>query len=291
MAKTPIISVPELDSAIPSLQWNNAEQTGEELTTTTVLTGKADRQQLFNNPIFNSIKSGSLGEYGFYAGHRISYGYNDMDILSLTCIDLTVALKDGYYTKFETTARTENIPLEQKQVAINDGDDTTYLAWWNHEVRANEVSLDLSPAQKTALRQLPDLVGGTGIDGYYWAKTNQGLKSTERVFMAAALPGTQSYGVGFEQVTQYLYTRSEGIAKDALTAVGSLRVPRTQEPNPVYYDANRVDPTTWLVTNGSYRKNYGWYEARLNYAYAKGGWLQYDPGDDPEVKVYPTFVT
>lgn len=289
---TPIISVPEL-AGITSLKWHSAEQTGTELTTTTILHGKADRQELFNNSIFNSLSESRIGEYGYYAGHQINYGYGKYDELTITCVDLTVATRDGYYSKFELSNRTEGRPLEEKRDVIETGDDTVYRLWWNHEVRAAEGTAALSAGQIATLRTVKNISEGTGISGYYWVRSNQAKKSNEDVMMDCAFPGVQTYGVPQIQVKEIIYTRTESVMRDLCDQVGKKLSPRYADG--LVYDATKDTDEEWLVTSASYRKALGWFEGSRTYAYALGGWLKrYEspegtsiPGGTELPNVYP----
>lgn len=283
------ISVPEL-TTIPGIQWSMAEQSGTETTRTTILRGQSNFGALFNAEILDSLRNSRIGEYGWYAGHNIKYGNSTrFDEISITCVELIVDYnKNGYWSRFEASARTESRPLEEKSTKLATNDET-YKVWWNHRAVAKvDDNVTLSEANITTLKSKSSLADGTGVTNVYWKKTNQGLPDgkVEEVLLSARFPGVQSYGVPFEQVKQIVFARDYDVVTDIISAVGKLKAPVGSDG--IYYDSNRKDDSKWLVTSASFRKRLGWYEAELTYAYAKGGWL--DKGKvAPATGVYPVF--
>lgn len=292
------IDVPELGS-ITSLKWNQIQKNANDTTITTVLKGKADKGELINDDILASLRESEVGEYGFYTGHVIRYGWDKYDEIDITCTDLNVTLNSsGYYSRFEASSRTESRPLEEKTdiIATTGNLDEIYVTWWNHKV----VSTNKDETIVTTGEDTDDwtiITDATIPSGYSvnpptarWIKSNQALKKGEYVILDARFPGVQSYGVGARQVKEIMYSRSLSVVKSLVDSVGYLKAP--QDSNDEYYDNSALgqDPTKWLITGASYVKRFGWYEAQLTFAYAKGGWLDQET-DANTSGVYPLFTS
>jgi hypothetical protein len=264
------IEVPQL-AGIGEIEWSMAEQTGDGTTITTILHGKANHDAAFNHEDFEKLREDRIGDYGWYAGHSINYGYGrQYDEITVTAIELIVPYQAvGYYSTFRAVANTQNFPLERK--TFKQADDEIYATWWNHNVSGVNTLENLTAGEITTWKAITDgtIPASFKDKGYYWSKTNQARKANEVVFLDARYPGVQTFAYPVEQIQEVVYARDEQTVKDIINIVGWLETPRDHAGTA--YDPTRIDNTKWLVQSASYKKNLGWYEADIRYLYAEGG--------------------
>ena len=265
------ISVPEL-STLDGIKWSNAEQTGDGTVLTTILRGKCTTDQVFNQSVINQLNESKIGDYGYYAGHRITQGYSvQYDTIELTCVELQKDMKNGYYSEFRAVANAQNFPLERKNFKTDDefaSGDEEYATWWNHDVVSTDQNESITEDNWKGVTDGKIPIAYTGKTAY-WAKTNQAKRKGEYIILPARLPGVQTFMYPVEQIKEIIWARNEETMKAIISAVGQLKYPENHAGKA--YDESRKDSTKWLIIGADYNKRFGWFEGWVNYLYAKGG--------------------
>ena len=275
---------------LPNVDFHTFTETANDITVTRRLIGNAtkstsrgDLLNLREQQISGQSTEGSI-YYGYYQGHSIGVGYDNgkggqYNTVELTTVDLNVDTKKGYYSTFTASANLATLPLERKTVATGTTDDT-YKTWWNHNVAGKDTLADLSEDNKTTIKAVTDgiMPSALATTGYYFAKTNQALKTGEKIFLPADKPGVQGYLFPTNEVQENVYARTKATMLSFLDMQGFLMAPRNHADE--YVDGSKTAQAgnrwqadeKWLVVSVTYRKVFGWYEGTIKYKYGNQGW-------------------
>jgi len=269
---------------LPNVDFHSCEEQANDITVTRRLQGVSAPgvsyealRKLRDNKIKGTNTFGT-SDYGYFKDYSIQAGVDNgkggrYDIITIETIDLVLDLKNGYYSNFTATNRTNAEPLEAKRQREDGSSDEDYKTWWNYETRGEE-GISYSEADTTAIKAVDDgIMPSTQADkGLYFAKTNQARKKGEKIYLASKenKRGRQSFLFPHLTVQENIYARSESTVKVTLDAIGYLKYPENHAGTP--YDSTKVDNSNWLIIDAKYRKVFGWYEATVSYRYSPEPW-------------------
>ena len=232
---------------------------------------------------------------GYMVDYTISSDNGQYDRVIANCMDIR-----GMNEKYErvvygkVNAPTQSLPLERKTYSFGTEEPTTddeeqpYKTWWNHHVVTTNMSETITEADWKALGA--DFISGD-LTGYLdrpagyvydgdtkaasWQKSNQGLKSNQKVLLNASMPGVQAFLYPVVDISQTVYTSSTSVVDEYVDNNGKLFLPRSSSGNSFTFgvsDEAALIGNEWLISGVTVDKEYGWYIVRVTYKFANEGW-------------------
>ena len=277
-----------------NIKFHTMEESGDDFTVSRKITGISNPGEAFaelraaaNNKLTGTDELFKTTDYGYFRNYTIQAGGTNghggqYDQVEINTIDLNVEMKQGYYSTFTATNRTNSEPMEAK-TEKRGTTDSTYVTWWNNEVRGETGLEDFDSGQLATLLLVTDgkMPSALAKDGYYWARTNQATSNKEEIYLSSKKNkrGRQSFLYPHLTVQENIYARKESSIKPIIDAIGFLKYPKNHAGKA--YDDSEVDYKNWLISDAAYKKVFGWFEGTVTYKFSPIDW---------DTELYPKWV-
>jgi len=245
------------------------------------------------------IQGEECPDAGYMSDYTITSDKGQYDRVVANFMDIrNVSEKYNRAVYTRMSAPTQSLPLERK--TYEGTDDETYKTYWNHRVVSDNQDETITksswqakgydPAAEEPIQPMEEYLSKP--DGYtpndsakpaQWQRSNQGIKSNQKILLAEKMPGVQSFLFPVKDISQTIYTSWIDVVYEYVENNGKIWMPRDSSgKDATFRIGDTLDENGWLISGVTVESQYGWYILKVQYKYADEGWRTelYDKADN-----------